>query len=58
MRPNSEPGQGGTPSLELAKKVFQLHGIDDHREVAFDRVLRPARVLAFFELLEPCLVGI
>ena len=47
-----------TIGLDLAKNVFQIHGIDDHGEVVFNRALRRAQVLAFFERLEPCLVGI
>jgi transposase len=42
----------------MAKNVFQVHGIDDHGGIAFNRALRRAQVLAFFERLEPCLVGI
>jgi transposase len=47
-----------TIGLDLAKNIFQVHGIDDHGEVAFNRALRRTQVLAFFERLEPCLVGI
>ena len=47
-----------TIGLDLAKNVSQVHGIDDHGEVAFNRALRRAQVLTFFERLEPCLVGI
>ena len=47
-----------TIGLDLAKNVFQVHGIDEHGEVAFNRALRRAHVLAFFERLEPCLIGI
>jgi len=47
-----------TVGLDLAKNIFQVHGIDDNGEVAFNRALRRAQVLAFFERLEPCLVGI
>ncbi len=47
-----------TVGLDLAKNVFQVHGITDHGEVAFNRALRRAQVLAFFERLDPCLVGI
>jgi transposase len=47
-----------TVGLDLAKNIFQVHGIDDHGEVAFNRALRRAQVLAFFEKLEPCLIGI
>ena len=47
-----------TIGLDLAKNVFQVHGITDNGEVAFNRALRRAQVLSFFEKLEPCLVGI
>ena len=47
-----------TVGLDLAENVFQVHGINGHGEVAFNRALRRAQVLAFFERLEPCLVGI
>jgi transposase len=47
-----------TIGLDLAKNVFQVHGITDDGEVAFNRALRRAQVLTFFESLEPCLVGI
>ncbi len=46
-----------TVGLDLAKNVFQVHGITESGEVAFNRALRRAQVLAFFERLEPCLVG-
>jgi transposase len=47
-----------TIGLDLAKNVFQVHGITDDGDVAFNRALRRAQVLSFFEKLEPCLVGI
>lgn len=47
-----------TVGLDLAKNVFQVHGISDNGEVAFNRALRRAQVLSFFKRLEPCLVGI
>jgi len=47
-----------TVGLDLAKNIFQVHGITDDGEVAFNRALRRAQVLAFFERLDPCLVGI
>lgn len=47
-----------TIGLDLAKNVFQVHGITDSGEVAFIRALRRAQVLAFFERLDPCLIGI
>lgn len=47
-----------TIGLDLAKNVFQVHGIADDGEVAFNRPLRRAQVLSFFESLDPCLIGI
>ena len=47
-----------TIGLDLAKNVFQVHGITEAGDVAFNRTLRRAQVLSFFEKLEPCLVGI
>ena len=46
-----------TIGLDLAKNVFQVHGIDADGRVAVRRQLRRTQVLAFFERLEPCLVG-
>ena len=47
-----------TVGLDLAKNVFHVHGVTDSGEVTFNRALRRAQLLAFFERLEPCLVGI
>lgn len=47
-----------TIGLDLAKNVFQVHGITDDGEVVFNRALRRAQVLPFFESLDPCLIGI
>ena len=47
-----------TIGLDLAKNVFQVHGVYEDGEVSFNRALRRAQVLKFFESLEPCLVGI
>lgn len=46
-----------TIGLDLAKNVFQVHGITEDGTVAFNRSLRRAQMFAFFEKLEPCLVG-
>lgn len=43
--------------LDLAKSVFQVHGIDDTGEVIVRRKLSRSRVLGFFANLAPCLVG-
>jgi transposase len=46
-----------TVGLDLAKNIFQVHGITSDGTVAFNRSLRRAQLLAFFEKLEPCLIG-
>ena len=47
-----------TIGLDLAKNVFQVHGITDDGEIAFNRPLRRSQILPFFEKLETCLIGI
>ncbi len=46
-----------TIGLDLAKNVFQVHGIDAAGKVVVRRALRRGQVLSFFSKLEPCLVG-
>lgn len=47
-----------TIGLDLAKNVFQVHGIDASGQVVVRRQLRRSQVLSFFERQHPCLVGI
>jgi transposase len=47
-----------TIGLDIAKSVFQVHGIDAAGEVIVRRRLRRRQLLGFFEKLGPCLVGI
>ena len=47
-----------TIGLDIAKSVFQVHGIDAAGEVVIRRQLKRRSVLAFFQKLPPCLVGI
>ena len=47
-----------TIGLDLAKRVFQVHGIDVAGNVVVRKALRRAQVLPFFARLEPCLIGI
>ena len=49
--------QVSTIGLDLAKNVFQVHGIDEAGEVVVRRQLRRSQVIAFFKKLPPCLVG-
>jgi transposase len=44
-----------TIGLDLAKNIFQVHGITKDDEVAFNRPLRRAQLLSFFSKLEPLL---
>jgi transposase len=46
-----------TIGLDLAKKVFQVHGVDAQGEVVVARNLRRGQVLDWFAKLAPCLVG-
>ena len=43
--------------IDLAKSVFQLHGIDANGNVVVKRKLRRAAVLEFLRELPPCFVG-
>jgi transposase len=47
-----------TIGLDIAKSVFQVHGVDAAGQVVLRRRLRRQHVLAFFQKLPPCLVGI
>ncbi|WP_407122596.1 IS110 family transposase [Bradyrhizobium sp. STM 3561] len=47
-----------TIGLDIAKSVFQVHGVDAAGQVVVRRQLRHRHVLAFFQNLPPCLVGI
>lgn len=44
--------------FDIAKEVFEVHGVNEHGKVELRRQLRRARVLEFFAKLEPCLIGI
>jgi len=46
-----------TIGLDIAKNVFQVHGIDATEKVVVRKQLRPGQVMKFFEALPPCLVG-
>jgi transposase len=46
-----------TIGLDIAKNVFQVHGIDAAEKVIVRKQLRRGQVMAFFEALAPCLVG-
>ena len=44
--------------MDIAKHVFQVHGVDALGAVVFRRKLRRDEVAAFFSALSPCLIGI
>jgi transposase len=46
-----------TIGLDIAKNVFQVHGIDADERVVVRKQLRRSKVIAFFKALPPCLVG-
>ena len=47
-----------TIGLDIAKSVFQVHGVDAAGQVVLRRQLRRRHILAFFQKLPPCMVGI
>src|SRR6202035_3953678 len=47
-----------TIGLDIAKSVFQVHGVDGAGQVVIRRQLKRRAVLAFFQKLPPCLIGI
>src|SRR4249920_2228804 len=47
-----------TIGLDIAKSVFQVHGIDAEGQVVVRRQLKRRYVLAFFQKIPSCLVGI
>src|SRR6188474_3319667 len=46
-----------TIGLDIAKNVFQVHGIDADEKVVVRKQLRRSQVMAFFAALPPCLIG-
>jgi transposase len=47
-----------TIGLDIAKSVFQVHGVDADGQALIRRKLKRRYVLTFFEKLAPCLIGI
>ena len=47
-----------TVGLDLAKNIFQVHWITADGTVAYNKSLRRAQLMQFFEKLEPCLIGL
>src|ERR1039458_7166330 len=46
-----------TIGLDIAKNVFQVHGIDAAEKVAVRKQLCRGQLIKIFEALAPCLVG-
>ena len=44
--------------IDLAKNVFQVHGIDGRGKAVLRKQLRRAQVAVFFGNLPPCVIGI
>ena len=51
-------GEISTIGLDIAKSVFQVHGVDADGAVVIRKRVSRAKVLEFFAALPPCLVGI
>jgi transposase len=47
-----------TIGLEIAKNLFQVHGVDERGRVILSKRLARAKVLAFFANLPRCLIGL
>src|SRR3954447_18345533 len=50
--------QATTIGLDIAKSVFQVHGVDAHGKVALKKRLARAKVLEFFADLPRCVIGL
>jgi len=50
--------QVSTIGIDLAKNVFQIHGVDTAGKVVITKKLRRSQVLSLFEGLPRCLIGI
>src|SRR6202162_4074475 len=51
-------GEVSTIGLDIAKAVFQVHGVDDAGAVLIRKRISRSKLLEFFTELPPCLVGI
>jgi len=59
----SESLEGGvhmqvhTIGIDLAKNVFQVHGVNEQHEVVLVRQLRGKQMITLFSKIETCLIG-
>ena len=44
--------------IDLAKEVFQIHGVDGHGKTLLRRKLRRSEMMKFFKGLSACLIGL
>ena len=49
--------QATTIGIDIAKNVFQLHGVDTDGKVVLVRQLRRVQMVEFFTELSPCLIS-
>lgn len=47
-----------TIGLDIAKSVFQVHGVDGEGAVVVRRQLRRSEVAKFFAKMTPCVIGL
>jgi transposase len=47
-----------TIGLDIAKRVFQVHGVDASAAAVIRKKLRRSELLQFFARLAPCVIGI
>jgi transposase len=46
-----------TIGIDLAKTVFQVHGVDAHGKVVLKKQIKRDQMATFFVNLPPCLIG-
>ena len=46
-----------TSGIDVAKSVFQVHGVEEGGNVVLRRQVRRSQVVLFFSKLQPCLIG-
>ncbi len=44
--------------LDIAKQIFELHGVDQRERAVLRKTLKRDRVLEYFAQLEPCTVAL
>jgi transposase len=47
-----------TIDIDLAKEVFQIHGVDMHGKAVLCKQLSRSEMVRFFVNPEPCLIGV